>query len=178
MAKYKLGGKTPATRNRVMRYKGTFDWINFYKELFNYFVNHRYEFEENRFKDTGKGIKLDLFARRKVDEWLFVEYKIKFILYNLKREKHTVNGETRELFNGMMDVEISGTFKMDSNNIFKGKSKFLELLGKIYIMVKTRDWETGIQDAVDYGVRAIFTEMRRLLNSWTKDAHDWGISSA
>jgi|GEM_PF-2124450 len=183
MANFKLGGKvnaidTSPVKVRSMRYKGTFDWVYFYQGIQKYFINRRYEFNENRFKDVGKSIKLDLQAHRKIDEWLSADYKLKFILYNLKRKKFKVKGQTRELFSGMIEVEVSGSYKMDSNSIFNKKGKFLNLLGRLFILAKTRDWEVGVQDSVDYGVRNIMTEMRRLLNSWTKEAHDWGITIA
>ncbi len=181
LSRIKVGGDTikgfPSDQvpssSAVVRYKGPIDFTYLYREVQRWFEERRFRFYDTRHKDSGKRVKVDLQARRDLDEFFAEEYKIKIEMWNLTTQEILVNGEPRKILNGQAQFVISGAIITDRAGFFKGKGRLLQWLGYLYNEMRWREIESKYIDMMEYRTQDIQILIKRCLNMITKENAAW-----
>ncbi len=156
----------------LIRYKGPFDFTYLYRSVQRWFEQRRFRFYETRVKDSGKRIKCDWNAERRIDEFFNEGYDIKVEMWNLTTKEVMVNGEPRKILNGMVQFSIKGTIDTDVSGFFK-EGKFRQFLGRVFMNVKWREIESQYLDVMEYRAQDIQTFIKQCLNMTTKENAAW-----
>ncbi len=164
-----VGGDTKV----VVRYKGPFDFTYLYRELKRWFEQRRFRFYEGRIKETGKRLKVDLWAERDVDEVFSEKYDIKVECWDLTTEEIIVNGEPRKIFNGQAQFTIRDFVIVDRPGFFKHGGWFTKWMGQVYLDVKWREIENAYLDIFQYRAQDILTFIKECLNMTTRRQAPW-----
>lgn len=157
----------------VVRYKGPFDYIYLSRTVQRWFEQRRFRFYETRIKDTGKKMKVDWMAERRIDEFFVEIYTVKSEMWNLSTQEIVVNGETRKILNGQVQFEIKGTIDIDPGDFFNGQGTFLQFLGKLYMNARWREIESKYIDVMEYRAQDIQILIKHCLNMTTKENAPW-----
>jgi hypothetical protein len=160
----------------VVRFKGTFDFTYLYRTLQRWFEQRRFRFYENRMKDTGKRLKVDLYAVRILDEFFTERYDIKVEMWNLTTQEIIVNGEARKILNGMTQFTVKGQIGTDRLGMFTHgiHNKWLaKWLGHLFMDVKWREIEMKYIDVMEYRTQDVQSVIKECLNMTTKENAAW-----
>ena len=157
----------------VVRYKGPFDFTYIYRNLKRWFEQRRFRFYEGRIKDTGKRLKVDLWAQRDVDEIFSERYDIKIESWHLTPEEVIVNGEPRKILNGLIQFTIKDQLIIDRPGWFTNGNWFTKWMGQMYLDIRWREIENEFLDIFQYRAQDILTYIKELLNMTTKRNAPW-----
>lgn len=166
------GDQVP-THTVVVRFKGPFDFTYLARTVQRWFEQRRFRFTEERFKDTGKKMKVDWKAFRDIDEFYREDYTIKVEMWNLSSQEIVVNGEHRKILHGMVQFDIAGSIQWDRAKFFShGHSWFARFMNRAMRDAKWREYEMKI-DMMEYRTQDIQTVIKECLNMSTKENAPW-----
>lgn len=162
------------TSGKVMvRYKGPFDFTYLLRTVQRWFEQRRFKFEENRFKETGKNMKVDWNARRDINEFFREDYKIKIQMWHISVKEVIVEGEPRKIFNGLIHIEVSGSVKADRAGFFKGTGFWMRFMRRTIMDARWNEMQAQYLDVMEYRCQDIQTVIKECLNMTTKENASW-----
>jgi hypothetical protein len=120
----------------IIKYKGVFNYDQLLTLTYNWFVDQKFEVQEDNFKQAStspKGTYQEICwkAERKVNQFLIYKLKIDFRIWDMKPVEVIKDGTKQVVQMAKLRIIIDGDLIKDYQNIFKG-SKWNELLGDLF----------------------------------------------
>lgn len=111
----------------IIKYNGVFDFDKLYKGMHDWFVMHRYDFQEKeqtrKGKDLGAFMELEWAGERRVDEYAKFSITVHFIIEEMERVEN--------LDKGKLLIELAASLILDYKNSWQSNS-FKKFLFNIY----------------------------------------------
>lgn len=155
----------------LVRYTGLFDFEALYGAIIDWCKNEGYIWEEETYKHkvpSPKGAELEWYwiAEKEVTD--YVKFKINFFphAWDITEVEVVKDGKRKKLTSGRIEIVILGEVAFDWQKKFKG-SKFNQLLGKWYFMMKRRDVE-AFYDNIMYRLWNLQTIIKKFFDMQTK----------
>ncbi len=115
-----------------LKYKGVFDFDALYKLMAKWFMDRKYDFYEQLYKEKPPELEIEWIAKRKVDE--FYQYKIRlyFHLFDVKTVEAIKEGVKKKLTSCRMIIEFDPSVIVDWQGRWS-ENKFTDKLLGFYI---------------------------------------------
>jgi len=150
-----------------IRAKGLFDFEGVYKLISDWLISSRQmEFHETRYKDKidtalGNEIEIEIYADRRVSEFIKYRIDIKYHLWESKEVKVVIDGQSVKRMQGRMDINISGKVLVDWQDRFK---KYPKLFGFLIKTVFKNELEVKHADPLEHDMHDFAARIKRFLN--------------
>lgn len=111
----------------TIKYSGAFDFDKLYKEMHDWFVMHKYDFNEKEHtkkeRETGNYVEINWAGDKKIDDYAQFSITVHIIIENM--------AATEGIDSGNLAMELVGNLVLDYNNRWQSKP-FNKFLIKIY----------------------------------------------
>ncbi len=169
-------GKTVTFGKNKTKFKGPFDWDGLYKLVCRWIMSRKYLLQEKRYKDKtdnplGTEVEVELTASRKENFFLRRRIAVSFHLWNYQEKEGILHGKKTRYTEGRVTIDVETKIEFDWQGIFKpSKGKFTETMGKLYMWVKHKEFESTTVDDQEYEALRLQHEIKKFLRMET-DTH-------
>lgn len=151
-----------------LKYQGTFDFDGLYKLLAKWFIDRKYDFYEQLYKDKPPELEIEWVAERKLDE--FYKYKIRmyFHLFDIKIVEAIKDGKKKKLMFTRMVIEFDPSVIVDYQDRWSESAFTQKLLGIYLKHIIRRELQLKIADPLWYIVYRLQNVIKEYLDMETK----------
>ncbi|MFH1398524.1 MAG: hypothetical protein ABIG95_00240 [Candidatus Woesearchaeota archaeon] len=120
------------SRKDIIKYSGIVDLEGLYKALVKWFLDRKYDFYEDLYKDKPPELEIEWNASRKVNDFYKYRIKMSFHFYDLKEVEVIKDGKKRKMVKTRVWIIFDPILEYDWQNRWS-KSEWSEKLLKFFV---------------------------------------------